>query len=174
MSDSIVRPVVGNDVYIAPSAVVCGAVTLGERCTVMHQVVIRGDVAAIRIGRRVNVQDGTIIHTKTGVPLEIGDDVGIGHRAIVHCRSVGPNSLIGMGAILLDDVEIGEDCLIGAGAVVTPGTVIGPGKVALGMPARVVRDVTDADREYQRFVVTNYLRLGPEHAAGRYPKWSGD
>jgi carbonic anhydrase/acetyltransferase-like protein (isoleucine patch superfamily) len=164
-----IRPIIGRDVYIAPTAYVGGEVTIGDECTIMHHVVIRGDVSAIRIGARVNVQDGTVIHTKTGVPLDIADEVSIGHRAIVHCRRVGARALIGMGAIVLDDAEIGEAALVGAGAVVPPGMVVPAGKVALGVPARLVRDVSDADREYAGFVVGNYLRLGREHGAGRYP-----
>ena len=164
-----IHPIIGKGVYVAPSAIVCGEVSLGENCTVMHHVVIRGDVSAIRIGDRVNVQDATVIHTQTGVPLDIADDVGIGHRAIVHCRRVGPNCLIGMGSILLDDVVVGAGCIIGAGAVVTRGTEIPAGSVVVGVPGRVVREVNERDREYMKFVVDNYLRLNREHAGGKYP-----
>lgn len=162
------QPRIGRSVYIAPTAYVGGDVELGDDCTIMHHVVIRGDVSAIRIGRRVNVQDGTVIHTKSGVPLELGDDIGIGHRAVVHCRRVGSNTLIGIGSIVLDDAEVGEGCIVAAGALVTPGTIIPPGKLVMGMPARVIRDVTPQDREYIRFVVENYIRLGRQHAAGEF------
>lgn len=168
-SVEIVRPRIGRGVYIAPTAYVGGDVTLGDDCTVMHHVVIRGDVSAIRIGKRVNVQDGTVIHTKTGVDLDLADDIGIGHRAVVHCRRVGPNVLIGIGAIVLDDAEIGEGCLIAAGAVVRPGMLIPPGKLLAGVPAKIIRDVNDEDRGYIRFVIDNYQRLNREHAAGKYP-----
>lgn len=167
-----IRPRIGRGVYIAPSAVVCGEVALGDDCTVMHHVLIRGDVSAVSLGRRCNVQDGTVIHTKTGVPLDIADDVAIGHRAIVHCRRVGPRTLIGMGAIVLDDAEIGERCVIGAAALVTPGMIVPAGKVLMGVPARIVRDVTPRDLEYTDFVLKNYLRLNPLHAAGVYPNWN--
>jgi carbonic anhydrase/acetyltransferase-like protein (isoleucine patch superfamily) len=169
---SPVRPRVGRGVYVAPTAYVGGDVALGDECTVMHHVTIRGDVSAIRVGARVNVQDGAVIHTKTGVDLDMGDDIGVGHRAIVHCRRVGSRVLVGMGAILLDDCEIGDDCLIAAGAVLTPGVIVPPGRVVVGVPGKVVREVTDKDREYIRFVVGNYLRLNREHAAGRYPNWN--
>lgn len=172
MSERIIRPVLGRNVYIAPTAYVGGDVTLGDDCTVMHHVCIRGDVSAIRIGRRVNVQDATVIHTKTGVPLDIADDVGIGHRAVVHCRSVGPNTLIGIGAIVLDDAEIGPGCVIAAGALVPPGMVIPAGKLARGVPARITRDVSDNDREYIAFVLENYQRLNRLHARGIYPNAS--
>lgn len=164
-----VRPVIGRNVYLAPSAYVGGEVVIGDDCTVMHHVTIRGDVSAIAIGRRVNVQDGTVIHTKTGVPLDLGDDIGIGHRAVVHCRRVGSKTLIGIGSIVLDDAEIGEDCIVGAGALVPPGMIVPSGRVLFGVPARVIRTVTDQDRDYIRFVVENYQRLNRLHAAGMYP-----
>lgn len=168
-SENLVRPTVGRDVFIAPTAWVCGDVVLGDACTVMHHVCIRGDVSAIRIGRRVNIQDGTVVHTNTGVPLDIEDDVGIGHRAIVHCRRVRSHTLIGMGAIVLDDCQIGRDCVIAAGAVVPPGTIIPDGKVVMGVPGRIARDVTAADLAYIDEVVEHYVRLGREHANGRFP-----
>lgn len=164
-----ILPRLGRNIYIAPTAVVCGEVTLGDDCTIMHHVVIRGDVSAITLGARCNVQDGTIIHTKTGVPLDIADDVAIGHRAVVHCRRVGPRTLIGIGAVVLDDAEVGAGCIVGAGALVPPGMKIADGKVVLGMPARVVRDVSSQDREYIEFVLNNYVRLNRLHAAGAYP-----
>lgn len=169
----VVRPRIGRNVYIAPTAVVCGDVTLGDDCTIMHHVVIRGDVSAIRIGCRVNVQDHTVIHTKTGVDLDIADDVGIGHNAVVHCRSVGSNTLIGIGATILDDCEVGAGCFIGAGALLTPRMLIPDGKMVLGAPAKILRDVTDQDRQYVRFVVENYLKLNRQHAAGMYPPARG-
>ena len=172
MTSEIIRPVIGKNVYIAPTACVCGEVRLGDECTIMHHVVIRGDVSTITIGRRVNVQDAAVIHTETGVPLEIGDEVSIGHRAVVHCRRVGPHSLLGIGSILLDRGEIGEGCIVAAGAVVPPDTVVPPGKLVMGIPARVVRDVTDEDRRYLKRALQNYRRLGREHAAGRYPNHS--
>lgn len=164
-----VRPIIGRDVYIAPTAYVGGEVSLGDGCTVMHHVVIRGDVSAIRIGARVNVQDGTVIHTKTGVPLDIADEVSIGHRAVVHCRRVGRAALIGIGAIVLDDAEIGEGAFIGAGAVVPPGMIVPAAKVVMGVPARIIRDVGPREADYARFVIDNYIRLGREYAAGIYP-----
>lgn len=168
----VVAPKLGKNVFVASSAIVCGDVVLGDDCTIMHHVTIRGDVSAIRIGSQVNVQDGTVIHTKTGVGLDIADRVGIGHRAVVHCRRVGSNTLIGIGAIVLDDAEIGAGCVIAAGALVPPRMVVPPGKVVMGMPARIVRDVTDDDRRYIDFVIDNYLRLNGLHAAGRFATWS--
>lgn len=163
------RVIFGKDVYIAPTAYVGGDVTLGDRCTVMHHVVIRGDVSVIRIGARCNIQDATIIHTKRGVPLDIADDVSMGHRAIVHCRRVGRDTLVGMGAILLDDCEIGAGCIVAAGAVLPPKTIIPDGKLVMGVPGKIVRDVNEEERLYLREVIESYLHLGCLHAAGKYP-----
>lgn len=162
------RPTLGRSVYIAGSAVVCGDVALGDHCTIMHHVCIRGDVSPIRIGARVNIQDGTIVHCKRGVALEIADDVSVGHRAVVHCRRVGALTLIGSGAIVLDDAEIGSQCIVAAGALVTPGMIVPDGKVVMGAPARIVRDVAPKDLEYLRYVVANYTQLAREHLAGCY------
>ncbi|HPF40999.1 MAG TPA: gamma carbonic anhydrase family protein [Phycisphaerae bacterium] len=163
------RVSLGRDVYIAPTAYVGGAVTIGDESTIMHHVVIRGDVSNIRIGARVNVQDATVIHTTGGVDLDIGDEVSMGHRAIVHCRQIGPRTLIGMGAIVLDGCVIGERCIIGAGAVVPPNTVVPDGKVVMGVPGKVVRDIRDKEHAYLDYVVENYRKLGRRHAAGEYP-----
>jgi carbonic anhydrase/acetyltransferase-like protein (isoleucine patch superfamily) len=165
----VIQPKFGPNVYLAPTAYVAGDLVMGADCTVMHHVVIRADVSAIRIGARVNVQDGTVIHTQTDVALEIEDDVGIGHRAVVHCRRVRSNSLIGIGSIVLDGAEIGHWSIVGAGAVVPPGMIVPDGKLVLGVPAKIVRDTTPAEREYIRFVVENYVRLNRRHAAGEFP-----
>ncbi|MBX3395373.1 MAG: gamma carbonic anhydrase family protein [Phycisphaerae bacterium] len=163
------RVILGNNVYIAPTAYVGGAVTLGDHCTIMHHVCIRGDVSHIRIGSRVNVQDGTVIHTHGGVDLDIEDDVSIGHRAVIHCTRVMSGSLIGIGSIVLDGSIIGRNCLVAAGALVPPNTVVPEGKVLMGVPAKIVRDVTEQEREYMRYVTRNYMELGLRHARGDYP-----
>ncbi len=142
---------------------------IGDQSTVMHHVMIRGDIAPIRIGARVNVQDGSILHTPRGVPLDIADDVGIGHRAIVHCRRIGPRTLIGMGSILLDDCEIGECCVIAAGTVLSPKTIVPDGSVVMGIPGKIVRDVSDRDLQIIDHVVQSYLQLGRLHAQGCFP-----
>ena len=163
------RVTLGNDVYIAPTAYVGGEVALGDGCTIMHHVVIRGDVSAIRIGRRCNIQDGAIVHTNRGVALDIADDVAVGHRAVVHCRSVGPGTLIGIGSIVLDDCEIGAGCIIAAGALLPPNTKIPDGKLVMGVPGKIARDVKDEERLYIREVIESYLHLGRLHASGKYP-----
>ncbi len=174
MTESIFRPELGRSVYIAPTAFVAGQVTLGDHCSVWHHVMIRGDVAAIRIGKRVNIQDGAIVHTETDVDLDIADEVAIGHRAVVHCRRVGRATLIGIGAIVLDRAEIGEGCIVAAGALVPPGMRVPDGKVVMGVPAKVVRETTEDERAYHRHVVERYVQLAEKHAGGMYPNAAGE
>ena len=158
---------VGN-CFVAESAVVVGDVQMGEGTNIWHQCVARGDVAPIRLGRRVNVQDGSLLHCSGGVTLEIADDVAIGHHAVVHCRSVGSRTLIATRATILDECVIGEDCLIGAGSVVTPRTQIPPGSVVLGIPGRVVRSIRDDEKEYIQHVIRSYQNLATRHVDGEF------
>jgi carbonic anhydrase/acetyltransferase-like protein (isoleucine patch superfamily) len=174
MAPEPIRPEIGRNVFIAPTAYVGGKVTLGDDVTIMHHVVIRGDVSAITVGPRVNIQDGAIVHTRSGVPLDIAADVSIGHRAVVHGRRIGPRTLIGIGAIMLDDSEIGAGCIIAAGALIPPGTTIPDGKLVAGLPGRIQRDVTEADRRYLERITASYVDLNRQHAAGRYPNAAAD
>ena len=155
--------------FIHPLAVVLGDVTLGARVSVWPTAVIRGDTASITIGEDSNVQDGTVIHVDHGVPATIGARVGIGHRAIVHGATVGDDSLIGMGSILLNHVEVGPGSIIGAGALCIEGMNIPPGSLVLGLPARVVRQVTSAERERIANTVRSYLELQERHRRGEFP-----
>jgi carbonic anhydrase/acetyltransferase-like protein (isoleucine patch superfamily) len=159
----------GRQVYVAPTAYIGGDVSLGDGCTVMHHVAIRGDVAPIRIGQSVNIQDGAVLHCNKGVPLEIGDEVTVGHRAVVHGKHVGSGTLIGIGAVVLDNADVGAGCIVAPGAVVTPGMQVPDGMVVMGVPARVVREVGDADQTYLDRVVSGYRVLNERHAAGEYP-----
>ncbi len=167
--DEMMRPVLGCDVFVARTAYIGGDVVVGDQTTIMHHVVVRGDFAPIRIGSRVNLQDGVVLHTANETPLEIGDDVSVGHRAVLHGRRIGSRTLIGIGAILLDYCEIGGKCIIGAGTVVTPGTIVPEGSVVMGVPGRVVRKAGDDDLATIDYVVQNYLRMGRLHSAGHYP-----
>jgi carbonic anhydrase/acetyltransferase-like protein (isoleucine patch superfamily) len=163
------RPVLGKEVYIAETSFVGGDVHIGDHSTIMHHVMIRGDIAPIRIGARVNIQDGSIVHVQRGVPLEISDGVGVGHRAVVHCRRVGSRTLIATGAIVLDGCEIGERCIIAAGTVLAPGTKIPDGHVVMGVPGKIVRQTTEDDLEIIDHVVRSYIELGRLHAQGMFP-----
>jgi len=173
MNPDDAKVVVGKDVYIAPTSYVGGDVVLGDHCTIMPHASIRGDLAPIRLGERVNVQDSAVLHTDLNVPLELGDDVTVGHGALVHCRSVGSGSLVGIGAILLDGVVVGEGCLIAPGAVVTTGTKVPDGMLVLGVPARAQRSLNDRERAYLRLAVDSYVKLGAQYRAGAFPNVAG-
>lgn len=165
-------PRIGTNVFIAPTAYVGGDVIIGDHSTIMHHVVIRGDIARIQLGRRVNIQDGSILHIQRGVQLEIADGVGVGHRAVVHCRRVAERSLIGTGAIVLDGCEIGRECVIAAGTVLPPETIIPDGSVVMGVPGKIIRRTTDADLQLIDHVVASYVELGRLHAAGKFPNFA--
>jgi carbonic anhydrase/acetyltransferase-like protein (isoleucine patch superfamily) len=171
--EQVKRPVLGKSVYIANTSFVAGDVHIGDNSTIMHHVMIRGDIAPIRIGARVNIQDGSVVHIQRGVPLDIADGVGVGHRAVVHCRRVGSRTLIATGAIVLDGCEIGERCIIAAGTVLTPGTKIPDDSVVMGIPGKVVRQSTKADLAVIDHVVNSYVELGRQHAAGLFPNIVG-
>ena len=159
--------------FIASTSYVGGDVVIGDESTVMHQVTIRGDIAPIRIGARVNIQDGAILHTPHGTPLVIGDDVSVGHRAVVHCRSIAAQTLIGIGSVLLDGCRIGSRCIIAAGALIPPDTVVPSESVVMGFPGRVVREVNDEDLETIDHVTRSYLDIGRMYADNRFPNIAG-
>lgn len=144
---------------MAKRAVVVGDVTIGRFSSVWFNTVARGDVHSIKIGDSTNVQDNSMLHVTSGAhPLEIGNCVTIGHNAVVHGCVVENRVLIGMGAIVLDGAEICEESIVGAGAVVPPGFVLPSGKLAVGVPARVVRDLTDNERESIKTSAENYVK----------------
>jgi carbonic anhydrase/acetyltransferase-like protein (isoleucine patch superfamily) len=157
-----------SGVYCAPSAVIVGDVIIGADSSIWFNAVIRGDVAPIVIGKRVNVQDGVVIHCDTGVSNTIGDDVTIGHGAIVHGASVGDGSLIGMSATLLGRTQIGRECLIAAGAVVPPGLVVPDRMCVMGVPGKIVRPVTEKELEYMRWLPPHYLELAKQYTGGKF------
>ena len=134
-------------VYIAEGAKIIGDVTIGEDSSVWYNAVIRGDSNSIVIGENTNVQDNAVLHTSHNHALQNGDNVTIGHGAIVHGCTVGKNVLIGMGAIILDGAVIEDNCIIGAGALVTQNKVVPEGSLALGNPAKVVRELTEEEKE---------------------------
>ena len=158
-----------QDTYIAPGAVVVGDVVLAAGVNVWFNAVIRGDLARIGIGPRVNIQDGCILHADHGAPMEIAEGCVLGHGAIVHGRSVGRDTLIGMGAKILPNSEIGAECLIAAGAVVTEGRRIPPRSVVMGMPGKVVRAITEEELARTRAIVASYLELAQRYASGAHP-----
>jgi carbonic anhydrase/acetyltransferase-like protein (isoleucine patch superfamily) len=139
-------PQIPEDCFVAENATIVGDVVLGESCSVWFNAVIRGDVHYIKIGNKVNIQDGAIIHcTYQKHPTEIGNNVSIGHNAIVHGCKIHDNVLIGMGAIVMDNCIVGSNSIIAAGAVVTQNTIIESGSIYAGVPARKVKDIDQSD-----------------------------
>ncbi|MEO8861913.1 MAG: gamma carbonic anhydrase family protein [Ginsengibacter sp.] len=140
-----IKPVIGNNCFIAPNATIAGDVIMGDDCSVWFNAVIRGDVNSIRMGNKVNVQDGAIIHcTYLKAATEIGNNVSIGHNAIVHGCVIEDNVLVGMGAIVMDHAKIGSNSIIAAGAVVLENTVIESASIYAGVPAKKVKDISEA------------------------------
>ncbi len=154
-----VLPVMGNDCYIAPNATIVGDVIMGDQCSVWFNAVIRGDVNSIRMGNKVNVQDGAVIHcTFEKTRAIIGNNVSIGHNAIVHGCVICDNVLIGMGSIVMDNAHVGSNSIIAAGAVVLENTVVEPGCIYAGVPAKKVKDISQEliSGEINR-IAENYL-----------------
>ncbi len=154
-----VAPQLPDSCFIAPNATIAGDVITGEECSFWFNAVVRGDVNSIRLGNKVNVQDGACIHcTYQKTTTEIGNNVSIGHNAIVHGCKVADNVLIGMGAIVMDNVEIGANSIIAAGAVVLEGTKVPAGSVFAGVPAKKVKDISQEllSGEVER-IANNYL-----------------
>lgn len=155
-----------DNYYLAPTAIVVGDVEIGEECSFWFGAVVRGDVAKIRLGKRVNVQDNSVIHCDSGIENVIEDDVTIGHGAIVHGMHVGSGSLIGMGAKVLGKTRIGNRCLIAAGAVLSPGMEVPDEMVVMGVPAKIVRPVRTAEFEYMKWLSGHYISLAQRYIIG--------
>ncbi|MEM1144973.1 MAG: gamma carbonic anhydrase family protein [Pseudomonadota bacterium] len=163
-------PKIGNRVLIDPMALVLGNVTLGDDVSVWPGAVVRGDMHRIVVGDRCSIQDGSVLHithasdyNPGGWPLIIGDEVTIGHNATVHGCTVGDRVLIGMGAVILDGVQIENDVIIAAGAVVPPKRVLASGFLYAGTPARQMRPLSDSERSFFSYTAGNYVRLKDEH-----------
>lgn len=163
-----IAPIVPDDgaYWVADNAMVVGNVELCENVSVWFNATIRGDNERIRIGEGSNVQDGCVLHTDPGFPLDIGANVTVGHMVMLHGCRIGANSLIGIGSIILNGAEIGEGSLIGAGALITEGKVIPPGSVVMGAPGRVLRETGDKERDIIRRATENYHRNWKRFAVG--------
>jgi carbonic anhydrase/acetyltransferase-like protein (isoleucine patch superfamily) len=161
-------PEIHESAYIAENATLVGDVVIGPDASVWFGSVLRGDVHFIRVGARTNVQDLTVAHVNQGKsPMILDDDVTVGHRAILHGCHVKRGSLIGMGAVLLDDVVVEEGSLVAAGSVVSPGTIVPAGKLVRGVPARVVRDLTEEEILSIRQSVESYCELKNDYLRKR-------
>ena len=154
-----IMPAMGNNCFIAPNATIVGDVIMGDDCSVWFNAVIRGDVNSIRMGNKVNVQDGAVLHcTYQKTKVVIGNNVSIGHNAIVHGCVIADNVLVGMGAIVMDNVQVGSNCIIAAGAVVLENTIIESGCIYAGVPAKKVKNISEEliNGEINR-IADNYL-----------------
>jgi carbonic anhydrase/acetyltransferase-like protein (isoleucine patch superfamily) len=155
-----ITPRFGNDCFFAETAVIIGDVEMGDQCSIWFNAVLRGDVHYIKMGNRVNVQDGAVIHgTYQKSPTNIGNNVSIAHNAIVHGCTIEDNVLIGMGSIVMDDCVVHSNTIIAAGAVVTAGTVVESGSIYAGVPARKVKDISEEliSGEIER-IAQNYIK----------------
>ena len=168
-----VLPTLGERVYIDPMATLVGDVVLGDDVSLWPGVVVRGDVNFIRVGARTNIQDGTVVHVSHdgphaklgGFATVIGEDVTIGHKAVVHACRIADACLIGMGAIVLDGAWIGADSIVAAGSLVTGGFVCPPGSMVMGYPAKVTRALTPDERGTGRRLAEKYVEVARAHAA---------
>ena len=150
-------PQVGERVFLAEGACLVGDVSVGDDSSVFYNAVLRADLAEIKIGKRTNIQDNVCIHVSTGVGVNIGDEVTVGHGAVLHGCTIEDNVLIGMGAILMDGSHIKKNCIIGAGALVTHGKEFPEGSLVMGAPAHVVRTLTTDELKNVKIGVEHYL-----------------
>jgi carbonic anhydrase/acetyltransferase-like protein (isoleucine patch superfamily) len=150
-------PQIHDSVFVAKNATIIGDVEIAEDASIWFQTVIRGDVAPTKIGKRVNIQDLSLVHQSPNMPVTIEDDVTVGHQVTLHACTIRKNALIGMGSLVLDGAEIGENAFIGAGSLVTPGTKIPANTLAFGRPARVVRELTAKDMDEMERIRQSYL-----------------
>ncbi len=155
--------------YVAPGAVITGDVVLAAGVNIWFATVIRGDLARITLGPRVNIQDGCVLHTDYDAPLDVEEGVVVGHSAVLHGQHVGRDTLVGIGARLLSGCDIGEECLIAAGALVTEGRRIPAHSVVMGVPGKVVREITPEELQRTRSICAHYLEMAQRYARGAYP-----
>ena len=165
-----ITPELGNAVYVDESAVVIGDVVLGDDCSVWPQAVIRGDMHHIRIGKRTSIQDGSVLHithassyNEAGWPLTIGDDVTIGHRAILHGCTISNRILIGNGAIVMDGAVIEDEVIIGANALVPPGKHLESGFLYVGSPCKPARPLSEKEKSFFLYTAANYVKLKDQY-----------
>ena len=151
------QPVISEGVYITKSAVVFGAVTLGKQSSVWYNAVLRGDIHEIVVGEGTNIQDNAVLHIADNFGCYLGDYVTVGHSAVVHACRVGNETLVGMGATILDGAVVGSQCIVGANALVKQGQEIPDGSMAVGSPARVIRKLTDEERAGLKDWATKYV-----------------
>jgi len=161
------RPQISGKAFAHPQATLIGDVVVGEEASIWPGAVLRGDQGPIRIGARTSIQDGCVVHATEGnSETHIGAECTVGHRVILHGCRVGARCLVGMGSILLDNVQVGDDSFIAAGSLLTPGKVFPAGSFILGSPARRVRDISDEERRWVEFSWRTYVELWQRHKKG--------
>lgn len=161
-----ITPTLGDDAWIADNAIVAGDIEIGEESNIWFGVMMRGDVHEIRIGKRTNIQDNAVVHVTRGVSgTYIGDEVTIGHGAIIHACTIEDRCLVGMGAIILDEAKMETGSMLAAGAVLTPRKIVPSGQLWGGNPARYMRDMTDEEKAFLPKSADNYVRLSKEYIA---------
>ncbi len=160
-------PIIAHNCFVAPTATLIGDVTLHEGASVWFGCVLRGDVSPIVVGKRSNIQDNTVVHGEDGCPTLIGEDVTVGHSAIIHAATVADRVLVGMGSVLLSRCKIGSDTIIGARALVTEEMEIASGSLAIGMPARVKRPLTGEERAHIMGSSTHYQEFARHYIDGQ-------
>ena len=163
------KPVFKGEHFVADNAAVIGSVVLEKNASVWWNVTIRGDNDVITLGENVNVQDGSVIHTDGGVPVLLERNVSVGHLVMLHGCTIRENSLIGIGAIILNKAVIGKNCLVGAGAMVTEGKVIPDGSLVLGVPGKVVRSLTPAEIANNTWIAEHYVERSSIYRRGLKP-----
>ena len=168
-------PQSGNKLFVDPTALVLGDVEMGDDVSVWPMTVIRADMHEIRIGSRCSIQDGSVLHithasdfNPGGYPLHIGDDVTIGHQAMLHGCTLGNRILIGMGAMVMDGAIVEDEVILGAGSLVSPGKVLESGYMYMGRPAKKIRPISDKERSFFTYTAANYVRLKDKHLAEEY------
>ena len=159
-------PRIADSAWVADSAQVMGNVELADDVSVWFGAVVRGDAETIRIGRRTNIQDMSVLHADAGMPLTLGEDVTVGHKVMLHGCTIGEGSLIGIGAVVLNGARIGKGCLVGAGSLVTEGKEFPDGSMILGSPAKVVRQLTPEQLQGLRLSAKNYVENAQRFRAG--------
>ena len=162
-----ISPQIHSSAYIAPSADVIGMVQINENSSVWHNAVLRGDVDEIIIKSGANIQDGCVLHCSENMKTIVGEGTTVGHSAVLHSCEIGNNSLIGMGAVILDGTKIGDNCLIAAGSLLTPGTVIPDGNMVMGSPGKIKRELTDDEIEGIRHNAVEYIALKNIYRGGK-------
>lgn len=168
-------PVLGEHVFVDPSAVLIGDIEIGADSSVWPLVTIRGDMQRIRIGRRTSIQDGSVLHithagpyNPEGFALHIGDEVTVGHKVLLHGCTIGNRVLVGMGCIVMDGAVIADEVILGAGSLVPPGKVLESGFLYVGSPAKKARPLSDKERAFFAYTAGNYVKLKDQHIAEGY------